>query len=160
MWRKLSSVKGDSTMTLDEMKAFIKRHDEDVINRQDLSVLVKDISPNYVDHSALPGFPAGMAGAKAMLSMIHGAFPDLQATIEDAIAEGDKVVVRKSWTGTHEGEFMGIPPTGKRVSFEGIVIWRIKGSQIAERWAAIDRLGLMEQLGAIRQPAAQGARHA
>jgi steroid delta-isomerase-like uncharacterized protein len=147
-------------MTLDEMKAFIKRHDEDVINKQDLSVLEKDISPNYVDHSALPGFSPGLVGAKAMLSMIHGAFPDLRATIEDSIAEGDKVVVRKSWNGTHEGEFMGIPPTGKRVSFEGIVIWRIEGGQIAERWAAIDRLSLMEQLGALQQPVTQGAKYA
>jgi steroid delta-isomerase-like uncharacterized protein len=147
-------------MTLDEMKAFIKRHDEDVINNQDLSILEKDISPNYVDHSALPGFSPGPAGAKAMLSMIHGAFPDLRATIEDSIAEGDKVVVRKSWNGTHEGEFMGIPPTGKRVSFEGIVIWRIEGGQIAERWAAIDRLSLMEQLGALQQPVTQGAKYA
>ena len=141
-------------MNLEEMKAFVKRHDADVINRQDLSVLEKDISPDYVDHSALPGVPSGLDGARIMLSMIHGAFPDLQATIEDAIAEGDKVVVRKSWTGTHEGEFMGIPPTGKHVSFEGIVIWRIEGSQLAERWAAIDRLGLMEQLGVIPQTVA------
>lgn len=139
----------DDKLTLEEMKAFVKRHDEDVINRNDLSVLETDISPDYIDHSALPGFSPGPGGAKAMLSMIHGAFPDLRATIEDTIAEGDKVVVRKSWTGTHEGDFMGIAPTGKRVKFEGIVIWRIEAGQLAERWASIDRFGLMEQLGVL-----------
>lgn len=144
----------DTNMTLEEMKAFVKRHDNDVINRNDLSVLETDISPNYVDHAALPGFSPGPAGSKAMLSMIHGAFPDLRATIEDVIAEGDKVVVRKSWTGTHEGEFMGVAPTGKRVKFEGIVIWRIEAGQLAERWASIDRFGLMEQLGVLPQPGA------
>jgi steroid delta-isomerase-like uncharacterized protein len=142
----------DNNMTLEEMKAFVKRHDEAVINKNDLSVLETDISPDYVDHSALPGFSPGPEGAKAMLSMIHGAFPDLRATIEDAIAEGDKVVVRKTWTGTHEGEFMGVPSTGKRVRFEGIVIWRIEAGQLAERWASIDRFGLMEQLGVLPRP--------
>lgn len=136
-------------MTLEEMKAFVRRHDEDVINRNDLSVLETDISPDYIDHAALPGFSPGPAGAKAMLSMIHGAFTDLHATIEDTIAEGDKVAVRKSWTGTHEGAFMGIAPTGKRVKFEGIVIWRIEKGQLIERWASIDRLGIMEQLGVL-----------
>ncbi len=144
----------DDNMTLEEMKAFVKRHDEDVINRKDLSVIETDIAPDYVDHSALPGISPGLAGAKAMLSMIHGAFPDLRATIEDAIAEEDKVVVRKSWTGTHEGEFMGVAPTGKRVRFEGIVIWRIKDGKLAERWASIDRFGLMQQLGALPRPGA------
>ncbi len=142
-------------MKLDEMKAFVRRHDEDVINRKDLSVLERDLSPDYVDHSAMPGTPTGMTGAKAMLSMIHGAFPDLKATIEDAIAEGDKVVVRKSWTGTHEGEFMGVAPTGKRVSFEGIVIWRIAAGQLVERWASIDRFAIMQQLGVLPRPAMQ-----
>jgi predicted ester cyclase len=144
-------------MNLEKMKAFVKRHDEDVINRKDLSVLERDISPQYVDHASLPGFSPGLAGAEAMLSMLHTAFPDLQATIEDAIAEGDKVVVRKSWTGTHEGEFMGAAPTGKRVKFEGIVIWRIEDGLLAERWATIDRFALMQQLGVIPRSGGEGA---
>lgn len=138
-------------MTINEMKNFVKNHDEAVINRKDLSFLETDLSPNYVDHSAVPGVSQGPDGAKIMLSMIHGGFPDLQATIEDMIAEGDKVVVRKFWTGTHQGDFMGIPPTGKFVRFEGIIIWRFEEGKLAERWASIDRFALMEQLGVFHR---------
>jgi len=98
-------------MTPEEMKAFVRRHDEDVINKKDLSVLEKDLAPDFVDHAAPPGAPQGPAGARAWLSALHRGFPDLRATIEDAIAESDKVVVRKTWTGAHNGEFMGIAPT-------------------------------------------------
>jgi steroid delta-isomerase-like uncharacterized protein len=139
-------------MTLEEMKALVQRHDEDVINKQDLSVLERDLAPDFFDHAAAPGAPQGPEGSRLWLSALHRAFPDLRSTIEEAIAEGDKVVVRKVWTGTHQGELMGIAATGKQVRFEGIVIWRIADGQLAERWAAIDRFGLMQQLGVIPAP--------
>lgn len=137
------------TMTLEEMKAFVRRHDDEVINKRDLSGLETDYTPDCVDHNGPPGLEPGPAGARAFLTVLLNAFPDLQSTIEDVIAEGDKVVVRKSWTGTHEGEFMGATPTGARVNFEGIVIWRVEGSKLAERWSAIDRFGLIQQLGVL-----------
>lgn len=136
-------------MTLDEMKALVRRHDNDVINRKDLSALDRDLAPDYIDHAAPPDAPQGVEGARAWLSMIHGAFPDLKATIEDIVAEGDRIVIRKRWTGTHRGPFLEVEPTGKDVEFEGMVIWRIEGGRLAERWAQIDRLGLLQRLGVL-----------
>jgi len=139
-------------MTLDEMKDLVRRHDDDIINKHDLSALERDLSASVVDHDASPDAEPGLAGARAWLSAVFAAFPDVGATIEDIIAENDRVVIRKVWSGTHEGPFMGIAPTGKRVRFEGIVIWRIENGKLAERWAQIDRLGLMQQLGGVPGP--------
>lgn len=139
-------------MTVDEMKALVWRHDHDIINEHDLSALDRDLAPDVIDHAAGPGAPPGVEGARAWLASLFAAFPDIGATIEDTIAEGDKVVIRKVWSGTHQGPFMGVEPTGKRVHFEGIVIWRIEGGKLAERWAQIDRLALMQQLGVAPSP--------
>lgn len=139
----------ENRMTLDELKGFVSRHDHDVINRHDLSALERDLAPDVVDHAADPGARGGVEGAREWLSMVFTAFPDVSASIEDIIAEDDKVVVRKVWHGTHRAPFMGTPPTGKEVSFEGIVIWRIEDGKLAERWAQIDRLSLTQQLGVV-----------
>ena len=77
------------------------------------------------------------------------AFPDLHYTVEDLVAEGDKVVVRYTGRGTQQGELWGIPPTGKQMTYTGILIWRFAEGKIAEHWAEPDRLGLMQQLGVI-----------
>lgn len=139
-------------MTLDEMKDLVRRHDDDIINKHDLSALERDLAPNLIDHAAGPDGEPGPAGARAWLSTVFAAFPDVGATIEDVIAENDRVVIRKVWSGTHEGTFMGVAPTGRSVRFEGIVIWRIENGKLAERWAQIDRLGLMRQLGVAPGP--------
>ena len=89
-------------------------------------------------------------------SLYFGAFPDLLGTIEDLVAEGDKVVSRETWRGTHEGEFMGIAPTGKQMNMKGVSIVRILGGRIAEYWTFFDRLALMEQLGAAQPPGGGG----
>ena len=81
--------------------------------------------------------------------MVRSAFPDMQATIEDMIAEGDKVAVRYTGTGTHKGELMGIPATGKQIAVTGIEIIRIAGGKMVERWEAFDNLSFMQQLGVI-----------
>ena len=79
-------------------------------------------------------------------------FPDVVSTIEDLIAEGDKVVARWRARATHQGEYMGIPPTGKEVEFTGISVYRIEAGKIAESWNEEDELGLMQQIGAIPEP--------
>ena len=89
---------------------------------------------------------------KQYVSMYRSAFPDLQQTIEDQIAEGEKVATRLTGRGTHQGELMGIPPTGNRVEAPGIVINRISGGKIAESWANYDAMGMMQQLGVIPAP--------
>jgi steroid delta-isomerase-like uncharacterized protein len=110
------------------------------------------IDPNQVDHSAPPGMPGGIEGARQFAAMFWTAFPDLHFTVEDMIAEGDKVVARITLSGTQQGAFMGIPPTGKHVTITGIDINRIAGGKSVEHWFEMDMLGMMQQLGVIPAP--------
>src|SRR5439155_22952243 len=88
-----------------------------------------------------------VAGAKQVFSFYRAAFPDLQVNAEDLIAEGDRVVARWSSSGTHKGDFMGIPPTGKQVQITGIDLFRFSGGKIAEHWGVFDQLWMLQQLG-------------
>ncbi len=117
-------------MTLDEMKAFIRDHFEQFVNRQNLDIADVNFATAFIDHGAdvPPGLPPGPAGAKQYVGGAYKRFPDIHVTIEDMIAEDDKVVVRNRWTGTDA-------QAGQRMTFAGIVIWRIKDRQIHERWA-------------------------
>ncbi len=87
------------------------------------------------------------------MTAVLAAFPDLHVTPEDVIAEGDSVVARLTSRGTHQGEFQGIPPTGKQITLTGIEVFRIADGTIAERWGEFDFLGLLQQLGVIPSPA-------
>jgi predicted ester cyclase len=102
-----------------------------------------------VTHNPLPGQPPGREGQKQTITAVRAALPDIRSTIDDLIAEGDKVVWRWTARATHQGPLMGIPPTGKQITFGGIVIDRIASGQIVERWDQTDTLGLLQQLGAI-----------
>jgi steroid delta-isomerase-like uncharacterized protein len=133
-------------------KALVRRMANEVMNNGNLRVVDEIIAPNAVNHSNPPGFPAGTAGVKQMVTMYRSAFPDMRITIEDLVAEGDKVVARWSATGTHRGELMGIPATGKRVTVTGIEINRIAGGKIAEHWEIFDQLSMMQQLGVVPAP--------
>jgi steroid delta-isomerase-like uncharacterized protein len=88
-----------------------------------------------------------------LAGMLRSAFPDFKATIEDILADGDKVVIRMTWTGTHKDEFMGIPATGKRMSIGVIDIIRVANGKGTEHWGQMDAMGMMQQLGAIPAPA-------
>ena len=102
--------------------------------------------------------PDHVEDAKQEAANVRRGFPDLESTIEDLIAERDKVVAHWRAQATHRGEYMGIPPTGNRVNFTGISIYRIEGGKIAESWGVSDLLGMMQQLGAVGGPGeAQGA---
>ena len=83
------------------------------------------------------------------------AFPDLTATVDEQVAEGDKVVSRVTMTGTHEGEFMGMPATGKSFTIPGVSIWEVRGGQLISEWVSWDSMGMMQQLGVIPAPATQ-----
>jgi predicted ester cyclase len=99
-----------------------------------------------IDHMAPPGSPPGFAFMKQLNNMVLAAFPDVHVTVEDLIAEGDKVVCRITVSGTHKGEFMGMPPTGKRFTIQEIRIYRITGGKVVEHWGVVDRMGMMQQL--------------
>ena len=109
------------------------------------------------DPSAPPGLPPGPQGVKEYLyDPWFAGFPDSQITIEDLIAEGDKVVARATFRGTHRGAFMDIAPTGKHVTFTAVLISRVEEGKIAETWVYADTLGLFQQLGAFPQMAQTG----
>ncbi len=98
----------------------------------------------------------GLEEAKRFVGMYKTAFPDLHATVEDAIAEGDKVAYRWTFRGTQQGELMGIPPTGNEALVSGTITSRLSGGRIEEEWNNFDQLGLLQQLGVVPTPGAAG----
>ena len=137
-------------MSTEQNKALVRQMVEEVFNRGNTSVVDKFMAPDFVEREELPpGIPRGREGVEQMVTMFRSAFPDFKFTIDDLVAEGDKVVIRSTWSGTHKGEFMGIPPTGKRVSFGVIDILRMAEGKCVEHWGQMDSMGLMQQLGAI-----------
>jgi predicted ester cyclase len=113
-----------------ESKAFAQKHFEEFVNCQDLSAADRNFTADYREHGSdvPPGLPPGPAGPKKYLASAFQRFPDIHVTIEDIVAEGDKVVVRNTWRATDR-------TTNQKIEFSGIVIWRISGGKLAERWA-------------------------
>ncbi len=140
-------------MSTEQNKALVRQMVEEIFNRGNISRADEFLSPDFVEHEELPpGIPQGREGVKQLTTMMRNAFPDFKATIEDIIAEGDKVVIRMTWSGTQKGEFMGVPPTGKSVSFGVLDIIRVAGGKFVEHWGQMDSMGMMQQLGAIPAP--------
>ncbi|HXF70879.1 MAG TPA: ester cyclase [Thermoflexus sp.] len=145
-------------MSTEQNKALVRQIVEEIFNRGNMSRADEFLAPDFVEHEELPpGIPRDREGVKQLTAMLRNAFPDFKTTIEDMVAEGDKVVIHQTWTGTHKGEFMGVPPTGKSVSFGVIDILRIAGGKIVEHWGQMDSMGLMQQLGAIPTPGQSGS---
>lgn len=136
-------------MSTEENKAIMRRWLEEATNAQQLEAVDEVFATAFVDHGALPDQPPGPAGIKWFLSMIWSAFPDWRYSIEDMIAEGDKVVARVTVHGTHQGNFLGIPATGTPVTMTEIQIVRVAFGQIVDMWANVDLLGMLQQLGAV-----------
>lgn len=136
-------------MPTEENKALARRWMDEVWCKGNLDAIDELIATNFVFNWAPPGVTSDREGYKQTVTMQFTGFPDLHCTIDDLVAEGDKVVIR--WTGnsTHKGEFMGIAPTGKKMKMTGISIIRIVGGKIAEEWTEMDQLGIMQQLGVI-----------
>ena len=140
-------------MSAEENKALARRWVEGLFNERNLEVADEVLTPNFVFH--VPFDPEGLRGAegvKQFISAYRSAFPDGHTTIEEQIAEGDKVVNRWTARGTHQREFQGIVPTGNRVTFTGIDIFRIADGELEEGWVELDALGWMQQLGAVPAP--------
>ncbi len=137
-------------MSTEDNKALISHFFEEVYTKKNLAAIDELIALNHIDHSASAvGSLVGPEGSKQLIGMMLTAFPDLHVTIEDMIAEGDKVVVRMRMHGTQQGALGSIPPTGKQVALSTIDIIRIEGGQIAEEWGIDDRLGMLQQLGLV-----------
>ena len=129
----------------------VRRFYEDVLVAGDLDVVDEIAAPDYVEHDHLPGQGDGLQGLKERAIMLKEGLA-VRFTIEDVIQGGDKLVVRWTNSGTHVGEFGGIPPTNKSFSVAGIDIYRLEGGKLAEHWHVIDQLSLLQQLGLIPTP--------
>lgn len=140
------------TLPTEVNKANTRRFYDEVFNKKNGAAIDEFIALNHVDHAAPPGMPGGLEGVKQTINMYLTAFPDLHFTVEDMIAEGDKVAVRLTTRGTQQGEFMGVPPTGKHTTVTAIDINRFAGGKCVEHWLQMDTLGLLQQLGVVPAP--------
>lgn len=140
-------------MSTETNKAIVRRYFEQVFNEGRRELAEEFLAENIELHGT--GLAPGLEVVKQWLNMFAAAFPDGQMTIEDVVAEGDRVVARNILNGTHQGEMQGIPATGKAVSVPSITIFRLDNGKIAEGWLVSDNLGMMQQLGVI--PASQAA---
>jgi len=137
-----------SEQTTEQNKALARRWFEDLFTRGDLDAADEILSAAFVDH--LPREEErGLKELKHYITMYRTAFPDIHDNVEEIVAEGDKVVVRWRSHGIHQGEFMGVAPTGRDVTFTGMRLFRIAENKIAESWVNIDERGLQEQLGIV-----------
>jgi len=135
-------------MLTDDNKALVQRFYEVVINQKNLAALDQFVAPNAVNHTVPSGLPQG---PNQFLSMHLNAFPDVNVTVEDLLADGDKVVALVSIHGTHQGAFRAVSPTGKPITVTGINIFRIVNGKMVEHWGLVDRIGALQQLGVVPQ---------
>jgi len=134
-------------MSIEENKAMVRRIWEEVMNKGDLAVADEIMATNYIFHGPGGVNANGPEGFKQYVAMYRTAFPDIHCTIEDMVAEGEKVVSRFTLRGTHLGDMMGIAPTSKKAEIIGIVISRFAGGKEVEAWGSYDTLSMYQQLG-------------
>ena len=117
-------------LTPDQMKQFVHDHFEEFVNKRNAAVIRRNMAPDFYDHDGPGGKPTGVEGDEQMIMAMYKSMPDLHLTIDDMIAEGDKVVCRNIWRWTDVA-------SGKKMQFHGFVLWRFEGDKIAERWATV-----------------------
>ena len=133
-----------------ENKAIIRRLIDEVWNQRRLEIVEEIVAPDAVIHSpTVPDLSRGPEGAKQYLRLFWTAFPNLKVTTDDMVAEGDKVALRWSARGTHQGRLMGIEPTGRQMTITGQAIYQIAAGKIKEDWINADALGMLQQLGVV-----------
>lgn len=145
-WRDMATTQANN-------KKLVEQFVEAVFNEGNLDRMDTYLAAGYVEHTPGPNPDVeGIAAAKEYHGRFNEAFPDFEVTIEDLLAEGNTVVQRSRISGTHEGEFMDIPPTGKSADIQGIVLYEIEDGKIVESWALADMMGVMQQLGVVEGP--------
>lgn len=133
----------------DANKELFRRGYHEMMNQGDLTHVEEMIAPDFVNHEAPPGMDRGPESMRGLVTMLLTAFPDLHFTIEDLVAEGDRVAGRLTMSGTHRGPLMGMPPTGRAVKQDHMHIMRFQDGKAVEHWGVRDDLGMMQQLGVI-----------
>jgi steroid delta-isomerase-like uncharacterized protein len=137
-------------VSIDANKALARRWWEALNQGNAIDLIDEVYAADYVMHDpSLPEPVSGTDGVREFIASISAGFPDAHYTVEDLVAEGDRVVQRVTVRGTHQGEFLGVPATGTEVEVWLVVISRVAGGKIAEEWQLVDSLGLMQQLGVI-----------
>jgi steroid delta-isomerase-like uncharacterized protein len=142
-------------MSTEENKTLVRRFEEEVWNGRNPSLVDQFFAASHLFRPA-GGQPLDREGHRQMIAHFQDAFPDGHNTSDELLADGDKVVQRWTFRGTHHGVFQGIPPTGRQVTLTGISIWRVDSGTIVESWHELDTLGLLQQLGVVPVPAQDG----
>ena len=138
-------------MSTEANKALARRVFDEVVNGRNLDLLDEIAASDYVEHNPLPGQGTGIRGIRDRYTFLFNAF-DFQFTVDDVIAEGDKVVLRWTHSGTHVGDLWGMPATGRSYRTSGIEIWRVENGKLSEHWDVVDVYGQLLQLGLLPQP--------
>ncbi len=137
-------------MSTQANKAIVRRMLDEMNNQGNIRIIDELVAPDFFEHEdPPPGVPRDREGVKQVFTMYHSAFSDIDASINDMIAEDDKVVVFMMVQATQIGEFAGIPPAGKRIAVHVLDIFRVADGQVKEHWGVTDRLGMLQQLGVI-----------
>lgn len=136
----------------EQNKALYRKFTDEIIAKKNLAMIDELIAPNFVDHNPIPGTPATRESMKQGLGMFLKAFPDLQSRNNFLVAEGDLVVGLDTTTVTHQGEFMGIPATNKKIQINEIHIVRIANGKAVEHWGLVEEMAMMQQLGVVQGP--------
>ncbi|MBL4861514.1 MAG: ester cyclase [Crocinitomicaceae bacterium] len=139
-------------MSVEKNKEISLRFMKEVWQNKNFEVVDELMSPDTINHNLPPNMPQGIESTKQYIGMFTSAFPNTEMTYDDVICESDRVVIRWSASGKHEGELMGIPASGKQVKLTGIVINKIQDGKIVEVWGEFDQLAMMQQIGAIPVP--------
>lgn len=126
----------------------------EVFEQGNIDLIDELLTEDFVDHEVPPGMPNGREAPKEMLSQLRVAFPDLRVAVQDMVAEGDRVAVRALMTGTHQGEYMGIPATGRTVEVAVFDMLEFRGARISQHWGVTDAMAMMQQLGVVEPPPA------
>src|SRR5919108_1822660 len=139
-------------MSAEQNTALLRRIVDEAFNQRKIDLFDELVADDFVGHHFPPGLPPGREGLKSFMRTFWTAFPDIRFMFEDEVAAGTKVAGRGHFVGTHHGEFMGIPPTGKRIDVKFHDIWRFDNGRWVEYWAQADNLTMLQQLGAIPTP--------
>jgi steroid delta-isomerase-like uncharacterized protein len=133
----------------DANKELLRRFYDEVVNQGNLDLIDELLTEDFVEHEEFPGLEQNREGVKQFFAMLRTAFPDLSMTVEHVVAEGDLAVANVRVRGTHQGEFMGVPATGKQIDVREIDLIRFRDEVATEHWGAFDAMGMMVQLGAM-----------
>lgn len=134
-------------MVTDDAGSLVRRLHREVLATRDLAVVDAFFAPDFVSHTNPPGFPKGVEGVRRFFAMFRDAIPDVEVTIDELIVDGDRAAVATTIRGTHTGEMLGLPATGRRVEVVGVDMVRVRDGRIVEHRGLTDTVGLMRQLG-------------